>query len=78
MTRDDLLYSTGELKDFLNMELTIFYDGQIEGIYARVIKDGITMHHGKIVRSNFIAGDEHWTKSKYTVNIKKIKYYIII
>lgn len=50
---------------------SIFYDGPIEGIYVRAVKDGITKYRGKIVRSNFIAGDEHWTKNKYTMNIIK-------
>jgi atypical dual specificity phosphatase len=45
-----------------------FYDGQIEGIYVRICDDKFTINRAKIVRSDFIGGNDHWTKNKITVN----------
>jgi len=63
-------FTIDELKK-LAVGKSIFYDGPVEGIYVRAVKDGITKYRGKIVRSNFIAGDDHWTKNKYTMNVLK-------
>jgi atypical dual specificity phosphatase len=61
-------FTLDELKKIATTK-SIFYDGPVEGIYVRAIKDGITKLRGKIVRSNFISGNEHWTKNKYITNI---------
>jgi atypical dual specificity phosphatase len=47
-----------------------YYDGIIEGIVCRVSDDNdqYLAKKGKIVRSDFIAGDQFWAKSKYVVN----------
>lgn len=39
-----------------------FYDGPVEGIYWKVeSKEGKLVRRGKVVRGDFIAGNEHWT-----------------
>lgn len=63
-------FTLEELKNFTKNKSS-FYDGIVEGIYVRTIKDNFTKFRGKIVRKNFIAGNEHWTKNKYILNIKK-------
>ncbi|KAJ7508493.1 ATP dependent DNA ligase [Mycena galericulata] len=45
-----------------------FWDGRIEGIYVKVEQDGRVVSRGKIVRADFIAGNEHWTKGNLQMN----------
>lgn len=47
-----------------------FYDGPIEGVYVRFEDEKRTMtkDRGKVVRSDFIAGNEHWTKADIQLN----------
>lgn len=45
-----------------------FYDGRVEGVYVKVEKDGKVIGRGKVVRGDFIAGNEHWTKGNLTLN----------
>lgn len=46
-----------------------YYEGVVEGVYLRRQKDGKTIDRAKIVRSDFIAGDEHWNRRGVTPNI---------
>jgi hypothetical protein len=46
-----------------------FYDGPVEGVYVRRCDDQHTLHRAKIVRADFISGNEHWTKGVYTPNV---------
>ena len=48
-----------------------FYDGVVEGVYVRSCdtKTNKLKLRAKIVRGDFISGDEHWTKGKQTLNI---------
>ncbi|KAF8603156.1 ATP dependent DNA ligase [Ceratobasidium sp. AG-I] len=39
-----------------------FYPGPVEGIYLKVENQHAVRKRGKVVRSDFIAGNEHWTK----------------
>lgn len=39
-----------------------FYPGPIEGIYVKVEDDEVVRKRGKVVRKDFIAGNEHWSK----------------
>jgi len=53
-----------------------FYDGVVEGVYVRSfdkIEPNKLKYRAKIVRADFISGDEHWTKGKQTIN-NIIKY----
>jgi atypical dual specificity phosphatase len=45
-----------------------FYDGRVEGVYVKVEKDGIVVGRGKVVRADFIAGNEHWTHGQLELN----------
>jgi atypical dual specificity phosphatase len=45
-----------------------FWDGRIEGVYVKFEKDGHVVSRGKVVRADFIAGNEHWTKGNLRVN----------
>ena len=46
-----------------------YYEGIVEGVYLRRQRDGKTIDRAKIVRSDFIAGDEHWNRRGVTPNI---------
>lgn len=46
-----------------------YYEGVVEGVYLRRQKDGKTIDRAKIVRSDFIAGDEHWNRRGVTPNV---------
>ena len=39
-----------------------FYSGPVEGIYLKVETQHAVRRRGKVVRGDFIAGNEHWTK----------------
>jgi atypical dual specificity phosphatase len=45
-----------------------FYDGRVEGVYIKFEKDGIVVGRGKVVRADFIAGNEHWTRGDLELN----------
>jgi atypical dual specificity phosphatase len=45
-----------------------FYDGRVEGVYVKVERDTQVAFRGKIVRDDFIAGNEHWTRGGLRVN----------
>lgn len=39
-----------------------FYDGSIEGVYVRRDRGPFLQDRGKVVRSDFISGNAHWSK----------------
>lgn len=45
-----------------------FYDGRMEGIYVKIEKNSCVISRGKVVRKDFIAGNEHWTKGQLRIN----------
>ncbi|KAK2461400.1 hypothetical protein APHAL10511_005863 [Amanita phalloides] len=45
-----------------------FWDGRLEGIYVKIEKEGKVAFRGKVVRNDFISGNEHWTKGNLQVN----------
>ncbi|THV02514.1 ATP dependent DNA ligase [Dendrothele bispora CBS 962.96] len=45
-----------------------FYDGRLEGVYLKGERNGNVVHRGKVVRADFIAGNEHWSKGNVQVN----------
>lgn len=62
-------YSTREaLEKLLNNTKSKFSESQIEGIYFRWDQNGRLKTRSKLVRSDFICGDEHWSKGKITLN----------
>lgn len=57
------------LLDIVRTRQSIYYDGVVEGVYFRRQKNGKTLDRAKIVRSDFIAGDEHWNRRGITPNV---------
>ena len=49
-----------------------YTDGRVEGIYLKIFEDNYIKNRCKLVRNDFICGNEHWTKGGIQVN--KIKY----
>ena len=45
-----------------------FWEGRVEGVYVKAERDGRVISRGKVVRGDFIAGNEHWTKANLRVN----------
>ena len=43
-------------------------DEIMEGIYVKICENGWVKNRSKIVRSDFIAGNEHWSKGIITMN----------
>ncbi|KAF8899319.1 hypothetical protein BD779DRAFT_1465255 [Infundibulicybe gibba] len=41
---------------------SVFWDGRVEGIYVKVEKNERVVSRSKIVRGDFITGNEHWTR----------------
>lgn len=61
------LPSENELREMVQRE-SMFYEGRIEGIYLKVEIELEVVQRAKVVRSDFIAGNEHWTKAPLQVN----------
>jgi atypical dual specificity phosphatase len=57
------------LLDMVRSRQSSYYEGVIEGAYLRRQKDGKTIDRAKIVRSDFIAGDEHWNRRGVIPNV---------
>ncbi|THW51722.1 hypothetical protein D6D22_00711 [Aureobasidium pullulans] len=57
------------LLEIVRSRQSIYYEGIVEGVYLRRQKDGKTIDRAKIVRSDFIAGDEHWNRRGITPNV---------
>ncbi|KAJ6541759.1 ATP dependent DNA ligase [Mycena capillaripes] len=64
---EGLLPEEAELRSMVQLP-SKFWDGRIEGIYVKFEKDGQVVSRGKVVRADFIAGNEHWTKGNLRVN----------
>ncbi len=64
-----------KLKILAQQTKSQYYDGIVEGIYIRSHDPNYSKLklRAKIVRQDFISGDEHWTKGKQTLNTV-IKY----
>lgn len=45
-----------------------FYDGLVEGVVVRKCAGDWLVGRGKIVRADFISGNEHWSKGELKVN----------
>ncbi|KAK0202581.1 ATP dependent DNA ligase [Desarmillaria ectypa] len=59
--------SEGDLKKLVQGR-SRFWDGRVEGVYVKVEKDGRVVSRGKVVRRDFISGNEHWTKGDLKLN----------
>ncbi|ESK89353.1 dna ligase iii [Moniliophthora roreri MCA 2997] len=58
---EGVLPSQDELKKMVQCQ-SKFWDGRVEGVYLKWEGAGKVVQRGKIVRSDFISGNEHWTK----------------
>ena len=47
---------------------SMFYEGRVEGVYVKVERGGWVVSRGKVVRADFIAGNEHWSKGPLQLN----------
>ncbi|GAB7348945.1 hypothetical protein MBLNU459_g7630t2 [Dothideomycetes sp. NU459] len=56
------------LPDLAKTVPSIYYNGLIEGLYVRRQQDGKTIDRAKIVRSDFISGNDHWSRGKIVQN----------
>ncbi|KAJ3478284.1 hypothetical protein NLI96_g9862 [Meripilus lineatus] len=56
-----LTITEAELRKMVQTE-SKFTDGKLEGVYVKWEKEGKVVRRGKVVRGDFIAGNEHWTK----------------
>jgi protein-tyrosine phosphatase/adenylate kinase family enzyme len=56
-----------DLKKFIGA--SAYYDGPMEGIYIRICEDSHTTQRGKVVRTNFLSSDNHWSKNILVKNI---------
>lgn len=52
----------------LMKEQSSYGDEIMEGVYIKICEDGWVKNRSKIVRSDFIAGNEHWSKGIITMN----------
>ncbi len=49
-----------------------YYDGMVEGVYVRKETTGVhgkLLDRAKVVRQDFLSGNEHWSKNEITKNI---------
>ncbi|KAI0095010.1 ATP dependent DNA ligase [Irpex rosettiformis] len=53
--------SEEELKTMVQRQ-SQFTEGRLEGVYVKLEREGKVVGRGKVVRGDFIAGNEHWTK----------------
>ncbi|KAG6841574.1 hypothetical protein C0991_009609 [Blastosporella zonata] len=59
--------SEAELRNMVQLP-SKFWDGRVEGIYVKVENNSRVIARGKVVRSDFIAGNEHWSRGNLRVN----------
>jgi atypical dual specificity phosphatase len=45
-----------------------FWGGRVEGIYVKIERNSCVVSRGKVVRSDFIAGNEHWSRGNLRIN----------
>lgn len=48
--------------------LSHFTEGRMEGVYVKTEVNGEVIGRGKVVRGDFISGNEHWTKGRIRAN----------
>ncbi|KAG6817576.1 hypothetical protein H0H87_006953 [Tephrocybe sp. NHM501043] len=62
-----LMPTDAKLRNMVQLQ-SKFWDGRVEGIYVKVEQNSCVVSRGKVVRSDFIAGNEHWTRGNLRVN----------
>ena len=51
---------------------SIYSDGRVEGIYLKIFEGDYIKNRCKLVRNDFICGNDHWTKGGIKIN--KLKF----
>ncbi|CAE6464253.1 unnamed protein product [Rhizoctonia solani] len=64
----DKAIPTNEILVKMVQQESRFYPGPVEGIYLKVETELIVRQRGKVVRADFIAGNEHWSKGEMRWN----------
>lgn len=60
-TQSDVSLTRQSLMDMVQRP-SHFSSGRVEGVYIKLERNGASFQRGKVVRGDFIAGNEHWTK----------------
>ena len=66
------VHPVAELKRLLDSTRSRFYEGPVEGLYARIDSDDILEQRAKLVRKDFVQSEEmdtHWAKKILIKNI---------
>jgi len=45
---------------------------KVEGVYLKINEDKYIKHRAKVVRNDFLSGNDHWSKGILSVNKLKI------
>ncbi|KII94225.1 hypothetical protein PLICRDRAFT_420648 [Plicaturopsis crispa FD-325 SS-3] len=56
-----------ELRSMVQLQ-SKYYDGRVEGLFVKVENHGRVLSRAKVVRGDFIAGNDHWNKGKLQLN----------
>lgn len=64
---EGVMLSEAELRAMVQRESYLTH-GRLEGVYVKVERDGKVIRRGKVVRGDFIAGNEHWTRGQIRFN----------
>lgn len=59
--------SLNQIKNLINTQSN-YYNGPVEGIYIRVNSEEFLEYRSKIVRTDFLSSEEHWTKGSFIKN----------
>ena len=61
-----------ELKEMVQRP-SQFYEGQVEGVNVKLERKGRVVSRGKVVRADFIAGNEHWSRGPLRLNAVELQ-----
>ncbi|KAH9854431.1 ATP dependent DNA ligase [Lenzites betulinus] len=67
VVREGGMPSADELRQIVRGP-SLYYDGPVEGVYVKVERAGEVVSRGKVVRADFIAGNEHWSRGPLQTN----------
>jgi atypical dual specificity phosphatase len=64
---EGVMPSDTELRNMVQLPSN-FWGGRVEGIYVKIERNSCVVSRGKVVRSDFIAGNEHWSRGNLRIN----------
>ncbi|KAI8995145.1 hypothetical protein BC832DRAFT_536004, partial [Gaertneriomyces semiglobifer] len=59
------------LRNLVTTQPSAYYPGVVEGVYLRKDRNGVLLDRAKMVRPDFIAGNDHWNKGGVMRNCLK-------